>query len=356
MGGRGKQHPITINPDWSVQTPHDLAAERVAMAFGGYLSCVELVDLEVPALRDWVMLTNRAALAGISATPSGWRVEAVAGCRCARTAYDGAATAFEHVRSVDHLALKYGADRRRLTRLLESFEAGAGTTLRHRPDVPPEVCARIREPHGAELLWRAGIHEDRVAEALDLVTSVEDALPVTFVVRVVYGGVDRRWFADNLRHAPTAEAATWLAWWDGERGDHEDFGRWLGLGVPPRMISPLIEVGLSPAEALAAAAWIDADVGVTARRMAAWAEVDCRVDGRHLAALDRYGIGALVPSRSAIGVLDQHVRMSRVASPARADLAVLLAVCGTTGAAAMAITTRGFAGIADLDAAMAAFG
>ena len=35
-------HRVTIHPDWSVTTPHDLDAERVGMALGGYCSCVEL--------------------------------------------------------------------------------------------------------------------------------------------------------------------------------------------------------------------------------------------------------------------------------------------------------------------------
>jgi hypothetical protein len=36
------RHPITLDPDWSVTTPHDLESERIASAFGGYLSCADL--------------------------------------------------------------------------------------------------------------------------------------------------------------------------------------------------------------------------------------------------------------------------------------------------------------------------
>lgn len=35
-------HEVTIGPTWSLTTPHDLEAERVAVAFGGYSSCVSL--------------------------------------------------------------------------------------------------------------------------------------------------------------------------------------------------------------------------------------------------------------------------------------------------------------------------
>ena len=37
---RGEPHRVSIAPDWSVQTPHDLDAERVGVAFGGYASCL----------------------------------------------------------------------------------------------------------------------------------------------------------------------------------------------------------------------------------------------------------------------------------------------------------------------------
>ena len=35
---KGALHEVTIEPDWAVSTPHDIAAERVAAAFGGYTS------------------------------------------------------------------------------------------------------------------------------------------------------------------------------------------------------------------------------------------------------------------------------------------------------------------------------
>lgn len=44
-------YAVTVAPDWTVETPHDLAAERVALAFGGYSSCLELVEKGVPAAR-----------------------------------------------------------------------------------------------------------------------------------------------------------------------------------------------------------------------------------------------------------------------------------------------------------------
>ncbi len=53
------RHRVTIEPDGSVITPHDLDAERIAVALGGYLTCVDLVDRGVPALHRWVRLVLR---------------------------------------------------------------------------------------------------------------------------------------------------------------------------------------------------------------------------------------------------------------------------------------------------------
>ena len=34
-------HPLVLRPDWTATVPHDLDAERVAAAFGGYVTCLE---------------------------------------------------------------------------------------------------------------------------------------------------------------------------------------------------------------------------------------------------------------------------------------------------------------------------
>ena len=46
----GRQHDVVIHSDWSASTPDDLAAERVGVALGGYLSCLDLVDHALPQL------------------------------------------------------------------------------------------------------------------------------------------------------------------------------------------------------------------------------------------------------------------------------------------------------------------
>ena len=72
---KGRKHPVTIHPDWSVSTPHKLAAERVASAFGGYTSCLGLVDLTLPMFRKELPLLSRDIhLALRRDAQDGWRL------------------------------------------------------------------------------------------------------------------------------------------------------------------------------------------------------------------------------------------------------------------------------------------
>lgn len=63
---RPRTHPIVLHPDWSVDTGHDLESERIAVAFGGYLSCLDLVDKVVPAARTYLLRprSSRASTLG----------------------------------------------------------------------------------------------------------------------------------------------------------------------------------------------------------------------------------------------------------------------------------------------------
>jgi hypothetical protein len=50
-GAEAARHAVTIDHDWRVDVPHDLEGERVAAAFGGYLSCISLVDQQCRSAR-----------------------------------------------------------------------------------------------------------------------------------------------------------------------------------------------------------------------------------------------------------------------------------------------------------------
>src|SRR3712207_4365767 len=108
----GRRHEVSIAPDWTAATPHDLDAERVGVALGGYLSCLDLVDHTVPALWDLVQLVARRVLPPLSRNHVGrWIVDQpTAGCTCETQSFTTPYEAAEHVRGPGHLARRYGAD------------------------------------------------------------------------------------------------------------------------------------------------------------------------------------------------------------------------------------------------------
>lgn len=65
------EHNVVLQPDWGVQVPHDLEAERTAAAFGGSCDCLQLVDRVVPAARRWLELQLRAEVPQLAVTATG---------------------------------------------------------------------------------------------------------------------------------------------------------------------------------------------------------------------------------------------------------------------------------------------
>ena len=88
---RGRPHPVTITADWSFESHHDLGAERVAAAFGGFTSCLGVADRAVPALQEAVHLLARALPAPVTAVSGrGWMVTAPAPrCLCRQRFFRG---------------------------------------------------------------------------------------------------------------------------------------------------------------------------------------------------------------------------------------------------------------------------
>lgn len=68
-------HSILLRADWAVDTGHDLEAERFTMAFGGYLSCFEVAERVVPALKVYLNRQLRNELPKVTLSVRGrWMV------------------------------------------------------------------------------------------------------------------------------------------------------------------------------------------------------------------------------------------------------------------------------------------
>ena len=90
--GRPVRHPVVVGPDWAVEVPHDLAAERAAGALGGLRPCVGLVEQVAPALRDLVQLRGCRRVLPLGRNHAGrWVVtEPTAGCACTQESFGSA--------------------------------------------------------------------------------------------------------------------------------------------------------------------------------------------------------------------------------------------------------------------------
>lgn len=154
-----------IHEDWSVETPHHLASERIAVALGGHSSCVGLVDTAIPALRSWVLLMlrqDRVALRELAADR--WLLAAPAHCCDGRT-FPGAADAALHGRSIPHVAARFDADWDILTTLAAACSRAFGARF--------ELCLDDEALWDAysvcgdgfpdvAYLWKAGLSPDAI--------------------------------------------------------------------------------------------------------------------------------------------------------------------------------------------------
>ena len=132
------KHTITIHPDWRVEVPHELDAERRALAFGGWLSCLELESHTIPAARRWLDLTLRNAPPPIRLSASGsWTVSPAQSC-CPSTGYDTPWAAFDHARDLNHLCKQTQAPFKQLGDVVRAISAAHA--LDHAPPIPDDLA------------------------------------------------------------------------------------------------------------------------------------------------------------------------------------------------------------------------
>ena len=334
-GPGGRKHDVVIGPDWSVTTPHDLATERIGVALGGYLSCLELVDDTVPAVRDLLQLVARRVLPPLSRNHVGrWVVDhPTNGCGCETQSYATPYEAAEHVRTPAHLARRYGADPRALQRLLEAAAAAHGG-FQMCPPPGWVALASVREPRGIDVLWGAGVPPELVMEVQERVLPRGGPLPTSAYLGAAFRCEDLDWLRSTVSQAPDADVdpdtVVWAAWsyGNGDRIHPHARGDWLAVGIPRSAVDVLVEggIGIRMAEELAET------TGRTLTRaalvLAAWERAGCRPGPGDISALDVLGVGdSYEPTSGAVESLYQTTRGVQV-PPTRTQVAVLLGLAG----------------------------
>lgn len=320
---RGSAHPIVIHEDWTVDTPHDLEAERVARALGGYCSCVDLIDRVLPRAApglDWVARRARPPLHRVEGS---WHTDAGdgAGCRGGSRPFPTARAAYADTLRPELLAMRFAVP---LWQLAPVVRRVAEVT---RPDFARfgAAAALVR---GGDLvgLWRAGIHPREVPGMAQWAGPVRGPLPRTYFEAVAYHSHPPDWIAEVLAHRPDPDVAGWLAWLDPPRPDGFPMGPWLALGIGQRDLMVAVTKGVPHArigEVVTATGWSSQVAG---RALAAWARADCFPTAADLALLERRGVSQAPSARAVDAAVTAARRIA--AGFDRSTAGVMLALCG----------------------------
>ena len=340
-GGSGRRHPVEIASDWTVTTPHDLGLERVAAAMGGYLSCLDLVDRGIPALRELTQRLARRSVPLIHRDDGGrWiPAELPTGCTCSSFGYSSAADAAAHLRGVQHVAYAYDVSTKALERLVHAV-FDAHDTMFFAP--PADECgagAAVRERRGVEQLWDCGLHPEIVARLQDAVWPGGPPLPMWFYLGAMSRRPDLTWVAQTLRAVPDEDIAVWLCWTNAELDHAHPDARtgWLQAGVPRIAIAALADGSYTPIDVARVARASGRSLVAAALTLAAWHRARCHPSPDDIALLDELEVDRWYePSAAALDWLEQ--RLPRSGGPTRTEVGLMLAVCGTRAGAMKALS------------------
>jgi hypothetical protein len=358
------KHMVTIGPDWTVETPHDLAAEQVAVSLGGYVSCLELQSRSIPAVQQWLALERRAAPPPLQlGSGARWHAKLRATC-CPKTGFDSAGHAADHARSTRHLAVQFSAPKRHLDDLTKAIREAYATSseLTINEGLAEDAAhALTRGRRDVTNLWYAGVHPRTVTDIRDQL-GVTGRLPARFYLGVLARGTDLRWMADTLGSAGmraghvevVTEAAgvpldgpanepvvSWLAWtqagWD--KRDPTARGRWLVAGVSRSMILCLGDAGYDPDDVVALARGLGREPDGAARHLERWLAAGLHPDVADLIRLHESGRAPhwYVPSGAAVARLRRELGSKVTATDM--ELALTLAVAGTVPDAVAAFSS-----------------
>ena len=218
-----KRHPVTLYPDGTVDTGHDLEQERILAALGGYLSCLELADSASPAVLEWFVLEQRHASRPIRAKQARgpWHAARKSRC-CAKRGYKTPQEAAAHARDPKHVALSRGAHAWQVVALCRGIAAEPA------PEMPGDPW---------RTMWECGMHPDEV-DRISMEIDAYEPLPVQFYLGVMACNPNLAWIRDTMRAVPLeSRSITYLAWsYDkADRADPTMRARWLRTGIMDRL-------------------------------------------------------------------------------------------------------------------------
>lgn len=313
----GVRHAVTINPDWTVTTPHDLESDRVAAAFGAWSSCVVFAERVVPAYRHM-----HDILTGIVAPRRDergrWRSRGAEGCHGPHT-HTSLHAAIRHDVSVEHVARRYHVPAWRIEEI--AAEARRAWTTAADPALIDGGAA------GYSHLWARGIHPARAARIAKPLPPHGRPYRPSVVESIEAGVLDPQWLSAVAEVYSTKAFVAWAAQ-QTERsraGDIDGIRALRDIGIAPGDAILALDRGVT-AESITAVA---SRTGVAAARitrwLVLWSRIGCTPNADHYRLLDAMGLLTTIARDSDVTyVLREAERQGRAVD--RTEIGVMLAI------------------------------
>ncbi len=347
----GMPHRVVVHPDWTVETPHDLDAERVARSFGGWSTCLLFADRVAPALRRALhLMTHPDQIAG---GDDPW---------AAQPEDDGEACSYPLDPLTLRAAVREEIKPSHMIPANPSSHAGSeeiGVGRRLYADLfsrAGRAWAAAGNPRhlddgeaGFLEVWAEGLLPAQIDElARSLPRSVMPLSP-RFYCRAYFGAVDIDWLAGVVQCFPEREFADWAVAQD---------SAW--AQTPVQVVWRLHELGLSARDAIgvlehrvpvATLTELANRPGVggqtAARWLTIWARLGVAPTSAHYRLLEANRVLLQCPPLWMLDTTANALRGFGAGAPDRTELAVMLALTNDLGAIRRAIR-RGASTATDL--------
>lgn len=321
-----RRHDLTIHADWSVDTGHNIADERVAAALGGRVSCLDLIDYSIPAARYWLNAQIRVGPPVITLGFGGrWSAVDADDC-CPRLGFTTPQKAAEHARSTRHISLVHGGLVRQLNALARHWQP----LLEARPEPP--------RSHRLKRLWDCGLPPDRVVHVEQRLSDGEP-LPFDLHLAIMAHQPNIDWLVTAMNLTGRDPRVT--SWLVSESHRWEDLAMteriaWLAEPLAPRLALELARVHARRADVRRLAESHNVTVATAAAQFLTWlnAAYGTTVDDLIGLAGSTWGLplapsaDALVRARRYFGIPERH---------SDREVALALARHGSGAAAAAAL-------------------
>lgn len=326
--GRAIHHPVTINTDFTITTPHDIEAERIGVGLGGHSSCVQLVDRAAPALRGLWLQRHRLAPAAIRPLRGrwDWAVDweplwtAPTSGRCPSCSEkDLAHQVAHHLREVQHWA--------RLHRLSTEYAAILHRVVPNpRPPSPWPNRAAVPNSEGWRWLWLAGAHPHDVVR-IHTALGIRGPLPARAYLHILSEDLDLGWLAQFVPAGAAEVAWAAITHTDADLDRPEARRRWRDTGLAPRLIPPLLNGPYTPTEVGWLASTLNVGQDAAGRLLARWSSLEATTPSvADIARVWSRLPQAVVPMQADLDATwDEAARIPGIGSITREQVGILLA-------------------------------